>query len=99
MYSDIADYRTVLWDRVYITGEVSIPKERSNPGTFDYRRYLKSIGIRCIITAENIENVKKAGGIAALLKSANAVQRIFLKALSEMIRLLSWDLCLGKPQV
>ena len=70
VYSDIADYRTVLWDRVYITGEVSIPKERSNPGTFDYRRYLKSIGIRCIITAENIENVKKAGGIAALLKSA-----------------------------
>ena len=70
VYSDIADYRTVLWDRVYITGEVSIPKERSNPGTFDYRRYLKSIGIRCIITAENIENVKKAGGIAALLKTA-----------------------------
>ena len=35
VYSDIADYRTVLWDRVYITGEVSIPKERSNPGTFD----------------------------------------------------------------
>ena len=70
VYSDIADYRTVLWNRVYITGEVSIPKERSNPGTFDYRRYLKSIGIRCIITAENIENVKKAGGIAALLKSA-----------------------------
>ena len=70
VYSDIADYRTVLWDRVYITGEVSIPKERSNPGTFDYRRYLKSIGIRCIITAENIGNVKKAGGIAALLKSA-----------------------------
>ena len=70
VYSDIADYRTVLWDRVYITGAVSIPKERSNPGTFDYRRYLKSVGIRCIITAENIENVKKAGGIAALLKSA-----------------------------
>lgn len=70
VYSDIADYRTVLWNRVHITGEVSIPKERSNPGTFDYRRYLKSIGIRCIITAENIENVKKAGGIAALLKSA-----------------------------
>lgn len=70
VYSDIADYRTVLWDRVYITGAVSIPKERSNPGTFDYRRYLKSVGIRCIITADGIENVKKAGGIAALLKNA-----------------------------
>ena len=70
VYSDIADYRTVLWDRVYITGAVSIPKERSNPGTFDYRRYLKSVGIRCIITADGIENVKKAGGIAALLKTA-----------------------------
>ena len=99
VYSDIADYRTVLWDRVYITGEVSIPKERSNPGTFDYRRYLKSIGIRCIITAENIENVKKAGGIAALLKSAKCRTADILKALSEMIRQLSWDFCLGKPQV
>ena len=84
VYSDIADYRTVLWDRVYITGEVSIPKERSNPGTFDYRRYLKSIGIRCIITAENIENVKKAGGIVALLKSAKCrTADIFESALGD----------------
>lgn len=84
VYSDIADYRTVLWDRVYITGEVSIPKERSNPGTFDYRRYLKSIGIRCIITAENIEDVKKAGGIAALLKSAKCrTADIFESALGD----------------
>ena len=84
VYSDIADYRTVMWDRVYITGEVSIPKERSNPGTFDYRRYLKSIGIRCIITAENIENVKKAGGIAALLKSAKCrTADIFESALGD----------------
>lgn len=84
VYSDIADYRTVLWDRVYITGEVSMPKERSNPGTFDYRRYLKSIGIRCIITAENIENVKKAGGIAALLKSAKCrTADIFESALGD----------------
>ena len=84
VYSDIADYRTVLWDIVYITGEVSIPKERSNPGTFDYRRYLKSIGIRCIITAENIENVKKAGGIAALLKSAKCrTADIFESALGD----------------
>lgn len=84
VYSDIADYRTVLWDRVYITGEVSIPKERSNPGTFDYRRYLKSIGIRCIITAENIENVKKAVGIAALLKSAKCrTADIFESALGD----------------
>ena len=84
VYSDIADYRTVLWDREYITGEVSIPKERSNPGTFDYRRYLKSIGIRCIITAENIENVKKAGGIAALLKSAKCrTADIFESALGD----------------
>lgn len=84
VYSDIADYRTVLWDRVYITGAVSIPKERSNPGTFDYRRYLKSIGIRCIITAENIENVKKAGGIAALLKSAKCrTADIFESALGD----------------
>ena len=84
VYSDIADYRTVLWDRMYITGEVSIPKERSNPGTFDSRRYLKSIGIRCIITAENIENVKKAGGIAALLKSAKCrTADIFESALGD----------------
>lgn len=84
VYSDIADYRTVLWDRVYITGEVSIPKERSNPGTFDYRRYLKSIGIRCIITAENIEIVKKSGGIAALLKSAKCrTADIFESALGD----------------
>ena len=84
VYSDIADYRTVLWDRVYITGEVSIPKERSNPGTFDYRRYLKSVGIRCIITADGIENVKKAGGIAALLKSAKCrTADIFESALGD----------------
>ena len=84
VYSDIADYRTVLWDRVYITGEVSIPKERSNPGTFDYRRYLKSVGIRCIITAEGIETVKKASGIAALLKSAKCrTADIFESALGD----------------
>lgn len=72
VYSDIEDYRDFLWDRVYVTGEVSIPKERSNPKTFDYRRYLKSIGIRCIITAEDVQTVKKAGGIAALLKTAKS---------------------------
>ena len=84
VYSDIADYRTVLWDRVYITGEVSIPKERSNPGTFDYRRYLKSVGIRCIITAEGIETVKKASGIAALLKSGKCrTADIFESALGD----------------
>ena len=84
VYSDIADYRTVLWDRVYITGEVSIPKERSNPGTFDYRRYLKSVGIRCIITAEGIETAKKASGIAALLKSAKCrTADIFESALGD----------------
>lgn len=84
VYSDIADYRTVLWDRVYIAGEVSIPKERSNPGTFDYRRYLKSVGIRCIITADGIENVKKAGGIAALLKTAKCrTADIFESALGD----------------
>ena len=84
VYSDIVDYRTVLWDRVYITGEVSIPKERTNPKTFDYRRYLKSVGIRCIITADGIETVKKAGGIAALLKTAKCrTADIFESALGD----------------
>ena len=84
VYSDIADYRTVLWDRIYVSGEVSIPKERSNPKTFDYRRYLKSIGIRCIITAEDIQTVKKAGGIAALLKTAKCrTADIFESALGD----------------
>lgn len=72
VYSDMSDYRDFLWDRVYVTGEVSLPKERTNPKTFDYRRYLKSIGIRCIITADDLQTVKHAGGIAALLKSAKS---------------------------
>lgn len=84
VYSDIVDYRTVLWDRVYITGEVSIPKERTNPKTFDYRRYLKSVGIRCIITADCIDTVKNAGGIAALLKTAKCrTADIFESALGD----------------
>lgn len=70
VYNDIPDYRAFLWDRVYISGEVSVPAERSNPKTFDYRRYLKSIGIRCIITADKIERRSEAKGAAALLKSA-----------------------------
>ncbi len=72
VYSDMAGYRDFLWNRVYVTGEVSIPKERTNPGTFDYRRYLKSIGIRCIITADDLQTVKQAGGMAALLKTAKS---------------------------
>ncbi len=72
VYSDIEGYRDFLWNRVYVTGEVSLPKERSNPKTFDYRRYLKSIGIRCIITADDLQTVRQAGGIASLLKSAKS---------------------------
>ncbi len=70
VYSDMPQYRNFLWDEVFVSGEVSIPKERTNPGTFDYRRYLKSIEIRCIITADDLQRLETAAGIASLLKSA-----------------------------
>lgn len=42
---------------VVVRGEVIIPDERRNPDLFDYRLYLKTIGVRVILKAdyENIE--------------------------------------------
>ncbi|MEG2344748.1 MAG: DNA internalization-related competence protein ComEC/Rec2 [Anaerovoracaceae bacterium] len=38
---------------IKIKGEVSLPKSRRNPKTFDYQLYLKTLGIRTIMTVKS----------------------------------------------
>lgn len=42
-----------------IKGEIKKAKERRNPGCFDYRLYLRSIGVSNVMTAENIQTEDK----------------------------------------
>lgn len=40
---------------VQIAGTIDLPKQKRNPGCFDYRLYLRSLGIRTVMTAQRIE--------------------------------------------
>ena len=50
--TDLPKYSDVAGRRISIRGELSLPQERRNPRTFDYRFYLKSKGICVVMTAK-----------------------------------------------
>ncbi len=52
---------------VKIRGEIDTPDGRRNPNCFDYRLYLKSIGITHTMTAEEIETLDKKNTLSGKL--------------------------------
>ncbi|MDR2296163.1 MAG: DNA internalization-related competence protein ComEC/Rec2, partial [Clostridiales Family XIII bacterium] len=47
-----ADPKRLIGARVTAEGELSLPAARRNPGCFDYRAYLKTLGIRLILSCD-----------------------------------------------
>ena len=47
--------QAVPGDVITVSGIIQLPDEQRNPGCFDYRMYLRSVGIRMIMTAETFE--------------------------------------------
>ena len=52
VFGEMSDPRRVVGSKMEFTGEVGKPSERRNPGCFDYRLYLKTIGIRSVISCD-----------------------------------------------
>jgi competence protein ComEC len=48
-----ADPKILVGAEVAIEGELSLPAAQRNPGCFDYRAYLKTIGIRLILSCDD----------------------------------------------
>lgn len=44
-------------DQVVISGKLSLPAQKRNPGCFDYRLYLRTRNIQTIVTAQQIQHV------------------------------------------
>ena len=49
------DGSAVPGDIITVNGIIQLPDERRNPGCFDYALYLRSIGIRTVMTAEQLQ--------------------------------------------
>jgi competence protein ComEC len=47
-----ADPKLLVGADVAVTGELSLPASRRNPGCFDYRAYLKTVGVRLLLSCE-----------------------------------------------
>lgn len=70
--------RLAVGDEVEITGSFARPRGASNPGGFDYRAFLRSLGVHCTIRCTESEDVRlvQSGGAfwrrwqGALRKSA-----------------------------
>ncbi|MEG0291690.1 MAG: DNA internalization-related competence protein ComEC/Rec2 [Anaerovoracaceae bacterium] len=54
-YFDIKKYRELPGREVSVSGKLEVPKENTNPRTFNYRMYLKTRNISTIMTAKNLE--------------------------------------------
>ena len=58
----------LLYRKVIISGSVSIPRGRRNPGCFDYRKHLKSNGIYSCMTVNSLQITGEASGIRRIIR-------------------------------
>ena len=46
-------------DKAYVLGKITIPEILNNPGEFNYKRYLNSLGIYAVLNVKTVEEVEK----------------------------------------
>ncbi len=68
--------------RVRFRGEVSLPAKRRNPAGFDYRLYLKTQKVGCLVTADSNGLCRLPGPAEPLLSVAAALRERMEKLLS-----------------
>lgn len=71
-----------------VSGEISLPSERRNPGLFDYRLYLKTKGVRVILLS-NAEKVALSDGGSTIL--FNGIARLKYGFLDQLETAMSPD--------
>ena len=70
---------------VEISGRPELPSERRNPGTFDYRLYLKTKGVNVIMNIKPFDIIVKEGGANVLLNVASNIRHDFSKKISSVM--------------
>lgn len=74
-------------DYVQVGGSIDLPRQRRNPKCFDYELYLRSIGIRTIVTATDISEAKDERNMllqsySRLVRHLNRFKLMFLQDLA-----------------
>ena len=46
-------------DKAYVLGKITIPEILNNPGEFNYKRHLNSLGIYAVLNVKTVEEVEK----------------------------------------
>ncbi|MDR2771792.1 MAG: ComEC/Rec2 family competence protein, partial [Clostridiales Family XIII bacterium] len=81
-----ADPKRLVGARVTAEGELSLPAARRNPGCFDYRAYLKTVGIRLILSCDTgdivIDEAKPYSAWGALLHRLAVLKYTLLERLA-----------------
>ncbi len=78
-----------------LSGTVSIPAERRNPGLFDYRLYLKTKGVRVILHTESARIMLQEERSSALLSMIARVKYRFLDQLEGAMEPEPYSLVVG----
>ena len=89
-YDNTVDGCLIPGKYVCVSGIVKEPDGRRNPGCFDYSLYLKSVGIRYVMTADQIDTYE-------YIKSLPLTETLTAKAYSEIY--LMRETFLGKIEV
>lgn len=74
----------VAGDEIRVFGTAEEPQGRRNPGCFDYRLYLKTVGIERVMQADSME-VAKASGYGTLTGKLHVLREEFIFGLEREI--------------
>lgn len=82
-YKEIPKWFNLLDSEIEFTGELCEPETAGNPNTFDYRNYLKSKGVRYVMTVDHFFIVREPKSILSSIKRKILYEReLFIEKLS-----------------